>query len=646
MHNLLRLEKLSSLPYSSRRIAQSAAKGSLPDLIRLMTLFDGASEMATFAGCLPVLYANLDPAGIPTGDNLFTRPVQKACIALEGFRYVDGSYNGAGIDLWQRVWPWLTFLNTHRDALPESLVSQMNFDPLFFIFCLGDDEETTFTMHQSPALYFFVADRWTSLLEANVDDELVSFAYLGHFLNSMDAHHNPANLLELVEATNGPHGFASLVVRTLSLFIPDQGTRMTADVVHFYTVFASSLLDVAMADSVEGTSGVDILSALVSAGTIGLVTNMIRAIGESSASEEEFERDQLLEAFELLDRLLEKGSYEGMAEALAAGLLPAIIRTSIICKDTDDFDTTSLYGIVIDMLPGALVYHTVVAPLESQLLEAEPLASDPTFKASPMYKGWPYFSQLGWDRIRLLKEAEEGRWRREWACNNIACGAMQDKSDFRRCSNCQRAYYCSSACQRQDWKDGGHREVCRQLRISMFSLSSNSCKGIHSDLLNTPIENSDLGSRNVSFMRAILERYTFPNEDEKMVRAHLALARSHPNQLTIHVQDCKFGDPSDELCLLDDVRPKDDGTDEDVCWDAHIARVARSGGLITLHLMLFWDGERTRRWLFATRRENPTLQRGLTRILEEVPSSADPKDAIEELVDDLEFEYDTHSTFQ
>ncbi|KAJ7162857.1 hypothetical protein C8R46DRAFT_1352718 [Mycena filopes] len=628
MHKLLRLEKLSSLPFSSRRIAQSAAKGSLPDLIRLMALFCSTTDMATFAGCLPVLYVNLDPAGIPTGGNLFTRPVQRACIALKGFRHVHGSYDGAGIDLWRRIWPWLTFLNTHRDLLPEIYVSQMNFDPLFFIFCLGDDEETTSFIHQSPGLYSFVADRWISLLEAKGDDELrvQKFAYLANCLDLMDAHDTPANLLELVDATNGPHRFASLVVRTLSLFIPDQGTRMTTDVVHFYKVFASFLLEVAMADCVEGTSRVDILSALVSAGTIRLVTNMIRAIGESSGSEEL--ADHLLDAFELLDRLLRQGSYKGIAEALAAGLLPAIIRASIIvCRDTDDFTGTALYGIMVIMLPGALVYHTVVAPLEPQLIEAEPLASDPDFKASPMYKSWRYFTQVGWDRIHLLEEVEEGDWRREWACNNIACGAMQDKSDFRRCSNCQRAYYCSSACQRQDWRDGGHRDVCRQLRISMF-------------------KNSDLGSRNVSFMRAILERNTFPNEDEEMVRAHLALARSHPNQLTIHVRDSKFGDPCDELRLLDDVRLEDDRTDEDVCWDAYIARAARSGGLITLHLMLFWDGERTRRWLFTTRRENPTLQRGLARILEEVTPHGDSKDAVEKLVDELDFEYDTHSTFQ
>nr|GAT43247.1 predicted protein [Mycena chlorophos] len=45
------------------------------------------------------------------------------------------------------------------------------------------------------------------------------------------------------------------------------------------------------------------------------------------------------------------------------------------------------------------------------------------------------------------------------ACDNLVCGGIHDRDDFRRCGRCFGAYYCSPACQKVDW-DAGHRRFC------------------------------------------------------------------------------------------------------------------------------------------------------------------------------------------
>ncbi len=46
------------------------------------------------------------------------------------------------------------------------------------------------------------------------------------------------------------------------------------------------------------------------------------------------------------------------------------------------------------------------------------------------------------------------------ACS--CCGAeAEEGGKLQVCSKCYRKAYCSAACQRQDWKEGGHKGSCR-----------------------------------------------------------------------------------------------------------------------------------------------------------------------------------------
>ncbi|KAJ7832984.1 hypothetical protein B0H13DRAFT_2370646 [Mycena leptocephala] len=64
MHPSLRLDNLAQLPISIRRFASEAANGSLDHLKRLLDLMErGKTSGEKSLLCLPVFYANLDPAG-------------------------------------------------------------------------------------------------------------------------------------------------------------------------------------------------------------------------------------------------------------------------------------------------------------------------------------------------------------------------------------------------------------------------------------------------------------------------------------------------------------------------------------------------------------------------------------------------------
>lgn len=78
---------------------------------------------------------------------------------------------------------------------------------------------------------------------------------------------------------------------------------------------------------------------------------------------------------------------------------------------------------------------------------------------------------------------------------------------------------------------------------------------------------------------------------------------------------------------LKDVRAED--TNFDVLWDEHVARAARSGGRMELHLMVVIEGNRMRRMMFPQRSDTSAFHDELIRILNEVPPDSEAQDESE-----------------
>jgi len=45
-------------------------------------------------------------------------------------------------------------------------------------------------------------------------------------------------------------------------------------------------------------------------------------------------------------------------------------------------------------------------------------------------------------------------------CHNDGCEVVGKLKDFKVCPQCKASRYCGSACQKQDWTTGGHKEMC------------------------------------------------------------------------------------------------------------------------------------------------------------------------------------------
>ena len=54
-----------------------------------------------------------------------------------------------------------------------------------------------------------------------------------------------------------------------------------------------------------------------------------------------------------------------------------------------------------------------------------------------------------------------------------AAAATADGQVMKRCSKCQKVYYCSRQCQEWDWRHGGHKQMCTKAADSDLSLDAN-----------------------------------------------------------------------------------------------------------------------------------------------------------------------------
>ena len=61
----------------------------------------------------------------------------------------------------------------------------------------------------------------------------------------------------------------------------------------------------------------------------------------------------------------------------------------------------------------------------------------------------------------VAKTTERKEKKKNPSCGFCGIENSCNATNFKRCARCKRVHYCSSACQRKDWNDGGHKNVCR-----------------------------------------------------------------------------------------------------------------------------------------------------------------------------------------
>ncbi|KZV75683.1 hypothetical protein PENSPDRAFT_646975, partial [Peniophora sp. CONT] len=82
-----------------------------------------------------------------------------------------------------------------------------------------------------------------------------------------------------------------------------------------------------------------------------------------------------------------------------------------------------------------------------------------------MREAWFKMGKLG-AGFDIAKEQDEYKRRAAKLCSWRECQwhTIEPSSPPKMCQGCGEARYCSKPCQHDDWKSGGHKQVCRRLK--------------------------------------------------------------------------------------------------------------------------------------------------------------------------------------
>ncbi|KAJ7722350.1 hypothetical protein B0H16DRAFT_1896199 [Mycena metata] len=607
MHPSLRLDNLSSLPLSARRTAISAAKGSIIHFQALLRYL-ATTQTLPWNYCLPIFYVYLDPAGIPSGEERDDKRVTLALAALNALRGLNQLYAPAGPDLWLRLWKWSAFLHAQSENL-RHLPGEKNISlhVLYCIHLLRDDPTTATLIGRTVGVRTLVMDGWAALCNSEQGQDHPMFTYLATFLRALMGADQPANRAEILEATDGPTGLATLIVRSMQLFLPARRAALPEKVISFHQGIARFLFEFLNADSSPA-----ICPALLSLGLVKPLTSTICCVADST---DPVVPKLLLGFFAILETLVaQPAPHRAIRDAITAGLLYGLVRALTLCPDAaGPGHPNSLWDMVTITLPAATVYRNVLVELEAHMSTVEQISNDPGFHSSSVYADWEDFVILAEERIEFMRDGRSRENISLNACDNLECGKIQERANFRRCSRCQQVFYCSPDCQKMDWKSGGHRTACLHLR-------------------RLRIKNSDLGARNLKFLRTLMQEESKSLTGPGELGDRLLYMRESGCD-TICLFDFQEGPADSVFCPLADIREEDE--DGDVLWDEHIARADRSGGRMDLHVMRVWDGNRARHLMFPQRSATSAVRDGLARICETITIQSEEDNALEELTEEV-----------
>ncbi|KAJ7141580.1 hypothetical protein C8R46DRAFT_1361177 [Mycena filopes] len=488
MHPSLHVRNFSKLPISTRRIAIAATKGdSLDALDRISKLVVRTPSAIEF---LPVCWVHLDEARLPSAGDLmaFVKDASrymKPLLALEIVRTLECIEPRALADLWPRVWAWSNLFNAILGPAPGEDVAPSKILSSLFQFV---DRIPVDLADTQPGLRRLVPEAWSGFLATGnpttnglaelwrfVDPgpSRISVAHLTHYMLGAGGELDP--LIKIV------HTQLSLGLRTQNVPCIRQGLKFMSDAslqltraehspaVREMNSMLPELICTLVRLNAEDDSVTDVLTQCVE-----LMWTQLRGVSD----------------FHLFARLVRKGLLRALV-LLAPGDLAAAVRS-----------WPMVYQLITDSLIQGSSCYSVLCQIVENLPEAEALIDEGSywFAESPAFRQWERFVGMVRTRWTLAEEINSPDYISYRACDNLECGAIQQKQNLKACSLCRGSmYYCNDSCQRADWKS--HRQICSNLKSLRF----------HSPY--TP--------RDRSFLRALVHDTYYKN---KLEIFHLLLA--------------------------------------------------------------------------------------------------------------------------
>ncbi|KAJ7643439.1 hypothetical protein DFH06DRAFT_599053 [Mycena polygramma] len=589
MHPSLRLSALEVLPFTTRRIALSAARGNVKDVynVHRRIKVESCDAASVF---IPVFYACLDVARIPSGELLevpstfMEGAVPCADISLQSlysmvlsFKDLDPIHPDAVPELWPRLWAWVQFIDTYREQFPEDGAAGSEFINLVLVF-------TSFYkphLAATPGLRRVMARAWAPILRcANPVRVVLGMEALTTTLFSVLKLRNRSDTEEIVEGAGGSlANLADLVVGYLDRITFDRGTQQLP-VNYQQHRFDGTIFDfINDVDHVmaQGTSPSDgntlapFASALLSCGVVTSLTELLKTFFPAAATQFQDFPPLLHRSLVALNQILFTAptGRKAMMDALHAGLLQVIV----LCGTRSDF-VPPLKSLVENVLQSTLVHYYEVLHLETHIPAAVALIQRKSFQDSSVSEAWNRFLVLASERVAILHTVDnESRLK---ACDNAKCDKIDISTHFQRCSGCLSFYYCSPECQRLDWHDGDHRSHCSRYHPQRLS------------------EMQGLKARERAFLRALMA-----HDYDEAKQKHRYQGGTEP---FFTLFDYRLGRVQIEMQPMDSPLAK--RLENNSGWCNDVLRAARSGGRLELQVLVLPDNNGTRVFVVPCARKN------------------------------------------
>ncbi|KAJ7925605.1 hypothetical protein B0H13DRAFT_2314400 [Mycena leptocephala] len=371
---------------------------------------------------------------------------------------------------------------------------------------------------------------------------------------------------EFVEGAGGSiSDLGSLIMTHFNFLVPTPRTVLSnwhADLLRASFTFVQKMYNISRRANIGATA---LCAAMQPLGLMRTITTILCTPGDSPASDIDTVLHNYVKFLGIIIHM------PRMAVWIAEGLKHGLLRAILVCADRNSGGAshTLLRDLLNETLNPSLIYHTVVARMESVLLGVNDLARTSRFAKLPE---WHNFVLVAEELISILKGLNATKWASfKKACDNIRCGKIRDRRRCSRCSGCKSAYYCSSDCQFVDWQDGGHCDLCTpDPRLSL--------KEFH-----------DLTWHDHAFMRTFLHR-DYLGCIPDIARERIYCGGAFP------------GEPSFVMSLLlgGFRRPCEP-------WAKHLCRALDSQGKIELHVMQIKAGAGIRLVLVPLRKNGEQL---------------------------------------
>ncbi|KAJ7775480.1 hypothetical protein B0H16DRAFT_1507539 [Mycena metata] len=634
MHPALHPDRLRQVePVAGRRLASAvcSADWTVTDICHLLRLIraTGPRKVPLF---LPVFNALLEPNRIPSLQNIEVISSETQCILEAGMFAlgcigIRGTPPDAQIALWPRAFAWAHFFWTIRDHVPivRDWEPRIYIDFLWLSSSVSREHGDISPSISTPGFYHILICAWRLLLQ---DAETWNDSMMTLFPLMTNDTTKREHVLEMIEAAGGTlEDLTNLILKLIRLLAPTRDAPLSMIHRNCLRMTVSSIKDIEhiLRDGAHLDTSA-LLPLLVSGGGARILTIAIcassRLIDHDSAT-----AAMLTEAWDILGIIIDDTGNHALSSALEHGLLLAIIRCAHPAFPAPV--RRHLGFLLTDVLAPSTASFRLLGILRHTYEDVKELAAAQTFVQSATFRPWSTFATaLSW-RLTVMGVYTRLTVPSKAVCSNIDCGHIDFKTTFKRCAGCKSFLYCSAACQRSDWRDGAHRDIC----TGYETLRRDTC-------------DENFTSRDRAFTRLLLNQ-DYLGARDRIQFDEMKTLRDQPGMGTATLFDYRVAPVQITTHTLAAAHAKLPFPPE--IWADWVRRTLRSNGRVQLHIVVLrtncGEGREGRclimplrattsflrdTWLqFVTRPERPTESWGLADFSAEFHRLEVPADHVE-----------------